>query len=437
MPTEADVRISHLDASMPGGRSSPLSLRANFSWTFVGNIVYAGCQWGMLVALVKFGTPEMVGQFALALAVTAPVILFANLSLRAVQATDARQDYRFSDYLGLRLITTVLALGVIVGIATLGSYRPETSAIIITVGLSKGFESLSDIYYGLFQQRERMDRIAKSMMIKGPISLMVLGLAICLTGSVFWGTVGLAVVWALLLVIYDMRSARLIVGNDPTVSLRPEWKIGVLRQLIWLALPLGAVMLLISLNANIPRYVIEQTGGEALLGYYAAMAYLMVVGRTIVAALGQSAVARLSQHYATQNNQAFVRLLLRLIGIGAALGLSGVLTAILIGKQVLTLLYTSEYAAYSDVFILLMVAAGLGYVGSFLGYAVTATRAFHRFLLPYSLVTLSILLSSVLLIPDLGLIGAAWAVCIGSIVNCAVPVMLLVSIFRRREHEPA
>ena len=62
------------------------SLRLNASWTFGGNLVYAACQWGMLVALAKFGSPELVGRFALALAVTAPVYMLTNLQLRAVEA---------------------------------------------------------------------------------------------------------------------------------------------------------------------------------------------------------------------------------------------------------------------------------------------------------------------------------------------------------------
>jgi len=88
--------------------SNALSLRANFLWTFVGNAVYAACQWGMLVVLAKLGTPEMVGQFALGLAVTAPVLMFFNLQLRAVQSTDSQDEYSFEHYLGLRLVTTIL-----------------------------------------------------------------------------------------------------------------------------------------------------------------------------------------------------------------------------------------------------------------------------------------------------------------------------------------
>jgi O-antigen/teichoic acid export membrane protein len=117
--------------------SKPLTLRRNFSWTLVGNVVYAACQWGMLVVLAKLGSREIVGQFTLGLAVTAPVLMLANLQLRAVQVTDARHEYCFGDYLGLRLITTGLALLVIVLITVVAGYRWETSLIILVVGLAK------------------------------------------------------------------------------------------------------------------------------------------------------------------------------------------------------------------------------------------------------------------------------------------------------------
>jgi hypothetical protein len=67
----------------------------------------------MLVVFAKLGTPEMLGQFALGLAVVSPVITLTNLQLQQVQATDARQQYQFGDYLALRLITTPLAIVVI------------------------------------------------------------------------------------------------------------------------------------------------------------------------------------------------------------------------------------------------------------------------------------------------------------------------------------
>ncbi|MGD2165907.1 MAG: lipopolysaccharide biosynthesis protein, partial [Anaerolineae bacterium] len=97
-----------------------LSLRANFSWTFVGNAIYAATQWGMLIVLAKLGSPEWVGQFALGLAITVPIMAFATLKTRLVQATDARHQYLFGDYLSLRLLTTGAAFLAILGAAILG-----------------------------------------------------------------------------------------------------------------------------------------------------------------------------------------------------------------------------------------------------------------------------------------------------------------------------
>ena len=64
------------------------SLRTAVAWTFAGNTIYAACQWAMLVIVAKLGSADAVGVFALAFAVTAPVMLLTGLQLRAVQATD-------------------------------------------------------------------------------------------------------------------------------------------------------------------------------------------------------------------------------------------------------------------------------------------------------------------------------------------------------------
>src|SRR5207237_180790 len=84
----------------------------------------------------------------------------------------------------------------------------------------------------------------------------------------------------------------------------------------------GIAMALVSFNANIPRYFIEYHLGTAQLGIFAAMAYPMVAGATVVGALGQSATPRLSQYYASGERRAFLSLLLKLVSLASALGLA-------------------------------------------------------------------------------------------------------------------
>lgn len=405
-------------------RPVALSLRANFSWTFVGNVVYAGCQWAMLVVLAKLGTPEMVGQFALGLAIASPVIMFANLQLRGVQATDAKRRFLFADYLGLRLTTSTIAALVIAVLAFIGGYHFETALVILVIGLAKAVESVSDVFYGFLQQQERMDQIAKAQMLKGPLSLLMLGMLVALTGSVFVGAIGLLLAWTVVLVIYVIPGVARIhrelsdtfVG-DKRDTLRPRWSLNTLAKLTWLALPLGVVMMLISLNTNIPRYVLERYEGEHGLGIFAAMSYLMVAGTTVVSALGQSASPRLAKYYAGGNLAAFRNLLLKLVGIGLFLGLSAVLVVAVAGKPILTLLYRPEYAEQSDVFIWVTMAAAAGYVASFLGFGMTAARYFKVQAPLFAVVTGATALLSLWLVPEYGLQGAAYALLLSAVVQ--------------------
>ena len=427
----------------------PLTLRRNFSWTFTGNLIYAASQWGMLVVLAKLGSPEMVGQFTLGLAVTAPVIMFTNLQLRGIQATDAKGDYVFSDYLGLRLIGTGLALLIIAGITLKAGYRLETSLVILAIALAKAFESITDVFNGLIQQHERMDRIAIALMIKGPLSLLLLAIGVSVTGSVVGGAIGLAIAWGLVLFGWDIRNGRLILKNsshqkqeedllvadrEPAKSqnpLYPRWHIKTLSKLVLLALPLGFVMMLISLNTNIPRYFIERYLGERELGIFSAISYLMVAGNMVVSALAQSASPRLAKYYAAGNSTAFRTLLFKLVGVGLMLGAAGVFVAVVAGKEILTLLYKPEYAERADLFVWLMVVAGMGYVSSFLGYGMTAARYFQVQMPLFALVTGTSGIACLWLIPTMGVRGAVIALIIGAIVQAVFSLGVIVYALQR------
>lgn len=63
------------------------SLKVNFSWTILGNSLYAFSQWYIVFILAKFGNPELVGIYSLGLAISAPILMLTGLQLRTVQAT--------------------------------------------------------------------------------------------------------------------------------------------------------------------------------------------------------------------------------------------------------------------------------------------------------------------------------------------------------------
>ena len=95
----------------------------------------------MLVVLAKLGSAEMMGQFALGFAVSAPLSPREH-DLRDVLVTDVRKgDHRFGDYLALRLITALAGLLVTAGVAGLAATHGVELVEDPRVGLPLGDES--------------------------------------------------------------------------------------------------------------------------------------------------------------------------------------------------------------------------------------------------------------------------------------------------------
>ncbi len=435
-PLPAPVTASGptLDAMATRRNGGPRSLGSNVAWTLSGNIGYAACLWFILVALAKLGSPEMVGQFALGLGLTAPIMLLSNLNLRAVQATDTRNDHAFSDYLRLRMVTTAISLLACLGIAAFASFSLDTALVVGFMALAKASESLSDVYYGRLQKHERMDRIARSMLARGILSVMVMSFLVWATGSVVWGSLGLFLTWFAVLLAYDIRFTfqgedRISLGE----ALRHSRRWSGLRPLLplaWLALPLGIVQMLISLNANVPRFFIQVVAGEHELGIYSAIAYVTVAGSTVVASVGQAVSPRLALFHAQGDRPAFLALLGKLAALFTACCALGVAVVLAAGGWILTILYTAEYAHDTPILLLLTLSFGVGAIVSVCGFGITAARRF-RSQVPLVAVAVTVAtVASAVLIPRLGTIGGAWAVLLSLVAWAAASGYVLWTVFR-------
>lgn len=396
----------------------------NFGWAFAGHAVYAACQWGIIAAIARLGSTESVGRFALGLAVTTPVFLFAGLHLRAAQATDAARTFHFRDYLGVRLVGMAAALAATAAVVGLSGYDPETALVVLAVALSKAVEGASDAYYGFLQQHERMRPMAASLVARGALSVGAVAAVLFAGGGVGLATLAVAGCWAIVLLAHDRRVAAPILralGERGT----PRLERRAATRIVVLALPLGFVMLLVALRTNLPRYFVEHGLGAAELGLFAALASFVAAGNLVVSALGQSASPRLARAHYAGDRAAFRRLLLRLVGVAIAIGAAAIAVAIGAGRPLLRVAFGEPYAARSDLLGWLMVAGLLSYVTSFLGYGLTATRRFAVQLPLFAGTAAACAAASALLVPRYGLTGAAWALGASYLLEIALLVVLL------------
>jgi O-antigen/teichoic acid export membrane protein len=418
------------------------SLSADFSWMLVGNAIYAGGQFAILMLLAKLLRPELVGQYALGLALVYPVMMFTNLQLRAVMTSGVRRQAQFGHYLSLRLLTTSVALVAIFAITQVLHYDRELTLVILAMGISYGIETISDVFYARLQLHDRMAEISKSLIARALLSVLGLAIATYVTRSLLGGIAGVLLARGIVLFGYDIcERTHGLSGQSKWFSrnaaLMPRFNLTAQRELLWVSLPLGIVVLLGCLNSSIPNFFIKHSLGERDLGIFAAIGFVVSAGNMAVVSLGQSAFTRLARSYAAGDLATFSSLLGKLLLFGALIGLSGMAVSKLVGREILTILFRPEYGERADLLPWIMAAGGVLFMAQFLGFGMTAAGFYNSQVVLNILAILSLVVACYWLVSRQGLLGVIFAMLIAASVQLVASAVILIAGMRTNAYARA
>jgi O-antigen/teichoic acid export membrane protein len=281
-----------------------------------------------------------------------------------------------------------------------------------------------------------MAEISKSMIARALLSVLGLAVVTYLTRNILWGIAAIVAARLIVLFGYDVREythglceESKSFSRDPALAIHFDPK--VLRKLVWVSLPLGIVVLLSCLNASIPNFFIKHSLGDSGVGIFAALGFVVSVGSMAVVSLGQSAFTRLARACTAGNLAAFRSLLGKLLLLGAAIGVSGMILSRLLGREILTLLFRPEYAERADLLPWIMAAGGVLFMAQFLGFGLTAANFYHSQVVLNIAANVSLLASCYWLVQRQGLLGAILAMLIAASVQFVGSLIVLWSFMRK------
>ncbi len=412
-------------------RGRVLTLKRNFAWSFVGNAIFNLAQWLLLVALARLGSASLVGEFALSLAITAPIFLSVGLNLRVVQATDVTRQWRLADYMTLRHLLNVVSclLSVVVGLAL--GMRGAALLVLVVIAAAKAVEAVSQTYYGYFQFRERMDLVARSLLLRSALGSSAFVVLFWASDSLVYAAVGLWAGWTVTLLALDRPCARRLWSRDPGRISTPRRAIdwNSLRQLARRAFPLGVDAGLSSLTLNIPRYLVQILEGAARLGVFAALAYFSQVISMVTGAMGETVVPRLAVYYEGRQRRPYIQLLSKLTLFGVAVTGAGIMFALVLGEWFLRLVLGPQYVDV-PLLVLLMGSAGLTTIQRSLGRGLQAAHRFSAYLVVDVVTVVTVAAAAAFLIDRYGLLGAGWSLCLGFAAGIAADFWFLRGVLR-------
>jgi O-antigen/teichoic acid export membrane protein len=410
------------------------SLKINFMWAFAGNAYYALCGYLLLTLLTKTSSVETVGLWGIAQAVTLPVATFFSLMLNTVNITDVRNDYQTGHYVAVRLLASLSSMFVVALIGFI-FYPVNVAVVIAMMGISQSVTEIRAYFMSNMQKYERLKLATLSQVCEGSLTLLLFGVLFWFTQNLLLAILGTIISRASILLCYDMPvSGRILSAHihETFAGYLPVWQWSTLWRLIRQSAPLAVVAGIGNVSQNIPRLVMDKKLGQEAVGYFTALSMLLVVYTMINAALGNTALPRLSKYFA-ENRKAFIWLFVRLIGLNMCLGMIFVAVAFVFGKPILSILFTAEYAQYKDVFVMLAVSSSILSVFAVANWGLNATRQFAVQVPIYIGTAVVSGICSIVLIPRFGMMGGAYAFLCSYIFGTASCLIFIVKAIRKGE----
>lgn len=381
----------------------------NFSWSFLGNLIYALSQWIIIVIIAQLGSSYDAGLYSLGLAVSAPFIMFFNFNFRALQSTDLSSEYGFRTFKFIRVIGLITFIIIFFVLMFYSNHNFEVIIILSLIAISKIFESFSDLYYGLFQYNERLDIVSKSLVIRGVIGTIFFGIGYFIFEDLKSALILMIFIWMLNLFLFDIKNSRLFL-KDPSKKIE---KLKVVK-IIKIGLPLGIVAGIASLKVNIPRIVIENNLTLQDLGYFTVIFYLVLVIGKFVISISSAVLPRMAVLYKKGDKKSFLKIFYTILFFITSFSFVIIIISCFFGSNLLAIAYGKEYGSYETLLILIMIYGLFNYFGVAFEIALNAMKNFEYRLSIEIGSLLVVLLSSIYFIPLMGLNGAAVSLIISS-----------------------
>lgn len=405
-----------------------LTLKKNFGFALFGNLGYAASQYVILLIFIKLFSMEDVGQFVFAGAFTTPLMMALEMQLRNFYVTDHSGENSFSDYITYRTLTSLL--GVVGLIIVAYFFKPEYFIVIVIVTLIKTFEAQLDLVYAIYQKQHQLNYVAYSRIIRGIVAIIVVALVSYIFENIIYSLLAYFIAWVCLYFFYERKEVvrRGFITDNELKLVKLTWS--KFKYFIIICFPVFCAIYIDKYYLNYPRISVERLLGIEALAVFGSLLYFKSLGGQFITAVAQSAMPRLADYVRLNKRRNFITLITKMVLVGVLIGGLLVLMAWLFGPSLLTILYTSQYAKYSDVLLIVLVGTMVTFCYTFVTSAFTAIRK-QWIRLPVSIFMLGFMAAFFYFTKINSLLDVAYIVLYCEIINLVIFYILFIIFINR------
>lgn len=383
--------------------------RSAYIWYAASDILLAMQMPVTMAVATRTNGEADAGIFSLAIAEANLMYFLGQYGLRRYQSSDIHEDFKFSEYHAMRLITcTLMTLGClaycIFGVA-FREYSSRKFLIIFLICLIKVIMAYEDVLHGHLQQKGRLDIAGKAATIRFATETLIYTTGLILTGNML-----LTVAICLVVSFFLMKVTSYDATKDYCDSMRPAISKDKFRLLTIEGFPLFMGMFLNMYIGNAPKYAIDaylNDEVQAVFNMVFMPTYVVQMVTQVLFNPTLTAYAELWQAHSREKFKGFLRMTGKMCLAIFGLAVLAMVIAATIGIPVLSMLFGTDLTDYKMELCVIMMAGGaLGY-SIYLNMVLAVIRAQRPLIYCYGIVAVLAKLLSGIFVKNYGVMGAA------------------------------
>ena len=327
-------------------KNKKLSVSQNALYNMIGALVFCFCQWITSALLVVHLSSEdsavqNTGLLQLAISVTNIFFAISCYNMRTYQISDTKDEYSYGDYIGMRVVTAVIAVILCAIYVVAFGYSIKTISCIMLYMLFKLNETFSDVLHAIDQKNYRMDYICVSYCMRGISSVVAFAAAILLLDSVLIAVAVMAIVCIIEVLVYDVKVAKQF------GAIKPVFNKKVIPKLLVVCMPAVISSAAFTAITTIPRQTLEAIHGEEALGYYGTVATPLLVVQILATSIFNPMLTELATFYSQGDITAFVKRIIKNLVMLVCISAVVCLGVAVLGDFAIGLVFGRKFVPYT------------------------------------------------------------------------------------------
>lgn len=399
------------------------SLPKIFFWNMLGSLSSAAVSVILLFIVTRTLSSESADLYSFAYAIANLLVIVAGFQVRDFQATDIKEKYSFDTYLATRFLTNISMILILLGYLILNPSTYENFWIIFWVSFFRVSEALSDVFQGLFQQKERLDIAGQSLFFRNIISTITFTVLLLFSKNLLLSIVFQTLTSFIVVLFFDFPKSKLFHRiNISTVKIKD------ISNILKDCFPLFINAFLLVSIYNQPKYALNDIFNKGLIEAGVqrdfsilftpifAMNLMIVFLRPMITQLAIFKEENKISHFITYKNNLFKILW----GTSILICLGGAIAAI----PILNIIYGTRLDQYQISFVILLLGGIASTFSTVCDNILTVFRKHHYLVISFLAGYLVSILTAEPLVSQYGIFGASLSFLISMIAWLSVSLII-------------